>query len=276
MDEGVAAQLVSGADHQIATGNEVVVGGQVGSALNEGDVFVRLTGDAEDVRALLFDLTESLSGTGNSLVDDDGLHLRIIREVDDGLNGGLEFFGEVVGIDGQLDHILAVLRLESLRTAAVVLRLRNGTGHDTDMGAFVFLCSLTAGAKGDYHGQSKQQGKKLFHFFLLKVLAAFPVRSGSGTFSKRKRDPLPFANTICNRFFAVWCFPNRLGQYITFLPILQGLFPENTPVLAKIIPVFPCFRSFRSIFAFYASVCPVFSGQGAFTRTSTVPLRSVR
>ena len=49
------------------------------------------------------------------------------------MNGGLKLFGEVIGIDGQLDHILTVQGLESLGAAAVVLGLRNGAGHDADV-----------------------------------------------------------------------------------------------------------------------------------------------
>ena len=54
-------------------------------------------------------------------------------EVDDGLNGGLQLFGEVVGIDGKLDHLFAVHRLEGFRAAAVVLGLGDGAGDDADM-----------------------------------------------------------------------------------------------------------------------------------------------
>ena len=92
-----------------------------------------LTGDADDVGAALLDLTEGLGRAGNALVDDDCLHVGIVREVDDGLDGGLQLFGEVVGIDGQLDHVRAVHRLEGFRAAAVVLRLGDGTGNDADV-----------------------------------------------------------------------------------------------------------------------------------------------
>ncbi len=73
--EGIAAQLVRGADDQIAAGHEVVVGNQVGSGADLGQILVGLAGDAEDVRAALLDLAESLGGAGNGLVDDDGLHV---------------------------------------------------------------------------------------------------------------------------------------------------------------------------------------------------------
>ena len=48
-----------------------------------------LAGNTENVRAGLFDLTESLGCAWNRLVHDDCLHLRIIRKVDNGLDGGL-------------------------------------------------------------------------------------------------------------------------------------------------------------------------------------------
>ena len=133
MNKGVAAELVRGADDQVAAGNEVVVADEVSSGADLGQVFVGLTGDADDVGAAFLDLTEGLGRAGNALVDDDCLHVGIVREVDDGLNGGLQLFGEVVGIDGQLDHVLAVHCLESLRAAAVVLRLGDGTGNDADV-----------------------------------------------------------------------------------------------------------------------------------------------
>ena len=137
--EGVAAQLVSGADDQITTGHEVVVADQVGSGADLGQILVGLTGDADNVGAGFLDLAESLGGAGNSLVHDDGLHVGIRGQVHDVLDGGLQLLGEVVGIDGQRDHILAILRLESLGAAAVILRLRDGTGHDTDLVGAVLL-----------------------------------------------------------------------------------------------------------------------------------------
>ena len=177
--EGVAAQLVSSADDQVAAGDEVVVADQVSSGADLGQVLMGLTGNADDVRAGLLDLAESLSGAGNSLVHDDGLHLRIGGQVHDVLNGGLQLFGEVVGINGQRDHILAILRLESLGAAAVVLRLRDGAGHDADLVLFggftvvggVVVCAggvvAAAGHQGEHHGQGKQQTQYFFHTYLL-------------------------------------------------------------------------------------------------------------
>ena len=54
MYEGVAAQLVSGADDQVAAGNEVVVADQIGRAADLRQILVALTCDAQDVGAALF------------------------------------------------------------------------------------------------------------------------------------------------------------------------------------------------------------------------------
>ena len=132
-----------------------------------------LTGDADNVGAGFLDLAESLGGAGNSLVHDDGLHVGIRGQVHDVLDGGLQLLGEVVGIDGQRDHILAILSLESLGAAAVVLGLRDGTGHDTDLVgggsiaaivAVVVTIAVSCGGvvaatcrQGEHHGQRQQQ-----------------------------------------------------------------------------------------------------------------------
>ena len=129
-----------------------------------------LTGYADDVGTALFDLAEGLGGAGDSLVDDDGLHLGVVRHVDDGLDGGLKLFGEVVGVDGQLDHVLAVHCLESLGSAAVIFALRNGTGDDADVEVIIVCRKSGRHGKG---GQRKDQRqcqhnrKILFHVFLL-------------------------------------------------------------------------------------------------------------
>ena len=75
MHEGVTAQLVSGADDEVAAGDEVVIADEVSSGADLGQVFVRLTCDAEDVRTAFLDAAESFGGAGNSLVNDDGLHV---------------------------------------------------------------------------------------------------------------------------------------------------------------------------------------------------------
>ena len=136
MDEGVGTEFVGGADHQVTTGDEVVVHHKVSSGADFRQVFVGFTGEAEDIGAAFFDLAESLSGTGDSLVHDDGFHQRIVSEVHDGLDRGFEFFGEVVRVNGEFHNIFAIFSLDGFCTAAVVFRLGDGTGDDADMEIF--------------------------------------------------------------------------------------------------------------------------------------------
>ena len=89
MYKRITAQFMSGTDDQVATGNEVVVADQVSCAANLRKILMSLAGNTENVRAGLFDLTESLGCAWNRLVHDDCFHLRIIRKVDNGLDGGL-------------------------------------------------------------------------------------------------------------------------------------------------------------------------------------------
>ena len=69
---------MSSADNQVAAGNEIVVADQVSRASNLRKVLMALAGNTENVRACLFNLTESLGCAGNGLVHDDCLHLRVV------------------------------------------------------------------------------------------------------------------------------------------------------------------------------------------------------
>ena len=182
--EGVGAQLVSGADDQVAAGDEVVVAHQVCGRTDFRQVLVALAGDAQDVGAALLDLGERLGSAGDRLVDDDGLHQRIVGHVDDGLDRSLQLLGEVVGVGGELHLVLAVLGLNGLRAAQVVLGLGHGTGDDADVpilgrSSVAALLGLVGGAgfrrgrgcvvlaaaagKGQNHHQRQQHAEKLLH-----------------------------------------------------------------------------------------------------------------
>ena len=175
MNKGVAAKLVRGADDEVAAGNEVVVAHEVGSRADLRQILMRLTGDAEDVGATLLDLAEGLGRAGDGLVDDDRLHVGVVGQVDDALDGGLQLFGEVVGIGHEGDVILAVELLERFRAAAVVLRLGDGTGHDTDVNRLLLIVRsvrgvgcvggslVAAGHERKHHDQSEQDTQESFH-----------------------------------------------------------------------------------------------------------------
>ena len=64
------------------------------------------------------------------------------------MNGGLKLFGEVVGIGHECDVILAVELLERFRAAAVVLRLGDGTGHDTDVNRLLLIVRSVRSVRG--------------------------------------------------------------------------------------------------------------------------------
>ena len=67
--------------------------------------------------------------------------------------------------------ILDILLLEGLGAAAVVLGLRDGTGHDADLvghGVIIGLALLfAAGDQGERHDESQQQRNYFFHVYLL-------------------------------------------------------------------------------------------------------------
>lgn len=188
-----AAQLVGGADDQIAAGNEVVVADQIRSGADLRQVLMGLAGDAQDVGPALLDLTERLCGSGDSLVDDDGLDVGIVSQTGDLLNGGLHLIGEVVGIGGQDNAVLAIHRLECLGAAAIVLRLRDGAGDDADLEGIAggigtavtgrgFRAVPTAGGECQQHDGCQQGADYSFHtnlpFFISLIKAhAYFIKS---------------------------------------------------------------------------------------------------
>ena len=140
VDEGVAAELMRSADDQVAAGYEVVVADEVGSGADLGEVLMGLAGDADDIGAAVLDLAERFGGARDGLVNDDRLHERVIRHVNDGLDGSFQLFGEVVGVDCESYLVFTVCRLERFRAAAVVLGLGNRTGYDADVPIFGAFC----------------------------------------------------------------------------------------------------------------------------------------
>jgi hypothetical protein len=88
VNKGVAAQLMGGTNDQIAAGNKVIVADQIGRAADFGKIFVSFACNTQDVRPFFLNSAESFRRAGNRLVNDDGLHLRIVGKVDNRLNGG--------------------------------------------------------------------------------------------------------------------------------------------------------------------------------------------
>ena len=64
------------------------------------------------------------------------------------MDGGLKLFGEVIGIGHEGDVLLTVELLEGLGAAAVVLRLGDGTGHDTDVNRLLLIVRSVRGVGG--------------------------------------------------------------------------------------------------------------------------------
>ena len=133
MNEGIATQLVCRPDQKIATGYEITAYHQIRDRTDLREVFVYLTGNTQNVRTILLDLTKCLRRSVHRLVNDDSFHIRILGQVHDGLHRRVELFGKVVRIDGQRHPVLPVFLLKSLRPPPVVLRLRDRAGDDTDV-----------------------------------------------------------------------------------------------------------------------------------------------
>ncbi len=167
MHECIATKLMSGADDQIAAGHKVIVDSEVCRGLNYRRILVGFTGDGDDVGSSLLDAAESLSGSRNGLVDNDGLHLRIIGETADDADGGLSFVHEVVRIGDVLDDATGrnrtILLDQAFCTTQIIFRLGDGTGNNTyvevtgsGLGCCSFLCTL---CKQETGGQQDAKNK---------------------------------------------------------------------------------------------------------------------
>ncbi|OQA38972.1 MAG: hypothetical protein BWY50_02174 [Spirochaetes bacterium ADurb.Bin315] len=85
------------------------------------------TGDGDDVGALLLDDPKRLGGPGDRLVDDDGLHLRIVGKAGDDADGRLLLIHEVVRIRYVLENTTTcnrtILGDQALCSSQVILGL---------------------------------------------------------------------------------------------------------------------------------------------------------
>ena len=168
VDESLGAELFRCPDDSISAGHEVVGEGQIGRALDDEGVFVRLAGEKENVLVLRADALEGLSGSGDGLVDDDRLHEGIIGEGHDGRNEGLLLGHEIIGIGDVLDHAAgfhgAIFLDKRFRAAEIVLGLGNCSRHDADM---EFSLGLSENVRSSEDEGQRQQNdgelRKLFH-----------------------------------------------------------------------------------------------------------------
>ena len=137
VDEGLAPELLRGVDNEVTARYEVGVYRHVGDGGDDVRIFVGFTCEAKDVVSLLLNAAESFRRSGNSLVDDDDLHLRVVGESRYLRDCRLHLGHEVVGVGEVLDHSavsdVAVLLNHELGAAEVVLALRHGSGYDPDV-----------------------------------------------------------------------------------------------------------------------------------------------
>ena len=166
MDEIGAAQLVGGEDDQIAAGDAVGVNDKIPGRGDDAGILVVLAGKQQDVGPGFADTAERLGRARDSLVDDDGLHQRIVGERSDLGDRRFLLGHEVVGVGDVLDHAavgdVAVTFDQLFRAAKIVLGLRNRARADADVELRRFRRHGGHGPRKQRRGQ--QSNNKLFHY----------------------------------------------------------------------------------------------------------------
>ena len=179
MDEVGAAQLVGGEDDQIAAGEISGVSDKVGRGRDDAGILVVLPGKQQDIGARLANTAERLGRARDSLVDDNGLHQRIVGERSDLGDRRFLLGHEVVGVGDVLDHAavgdVAVTFDQLFRAAKIVLGLRNRARADADV-------KLRRLRRHGGHGprkqrRSQQRRNELFHCYLLRYINFSKKRS---------------------------------------------------------------------------------------------------
>ena len=178
--KGLGALLGSLVHNGGAHGNFVHQHADISSSSDNSGIFCADTGDEQDVVTGFLDLVDGGSSAGNSLHEDNSLHIRVSSHVGHGSDGLLGLGGEVVGISSGDDHV-AVLGLHVLSGLILLLTLGHSAGDDTDLvvhtgsGAAGFALGFclggvtgsAAGDQGENHSQSKKHAQdlvELFHF----------------------------------------------------------------------------------------------------------------
>ena len=166
MDEIGAAQLVGGEDDQIAAGDAVGVNDKIPGRGDDAGILVVLAGKQQDVGPGFADTAERLGRARDSLVDDDGLHQRIVGERSDLGDRRFLLGHEVVGVGDVLDHAavgdVAVTFDQLFRAAKIVLGLRNRARADADVKLRRLRRHGGHGPRKQRRGQ--QSNNKLFHY----------------------------------------------------------------------------------------------------------------
>ena len=96
-------------------------------------ILVRLDEGDLDVGALLANLAGRGDRARDRLADDDHLDVRVVRQADELGDDRLLLVHEVVGVGHVLHVVRAVLLDDHLPGAELVLSLRDGPGHDSDL-----------------------------------------------------------------------------------------------------------------------------------------------
>ncbi len=139
------------------------------------------TGDGDDVGSSLLDAAESLSGSRNSLIDNDCLHFRIIGEAADYADGGLSFVHEVVRIGDVLNDATSgngtILLDQAFSTTKIIFRLGDCTGDNTNMevtGSGLGAGSLYLVQSRNWRQQDAKNRLRSFSLLLFALDGKFP------------------------------------------------------------------------------------------------------
>jgi len=123
MDKCITSKIVSCLYHKISTGNKITVDNKIGHFSDFRKILIRLTCDTYYIRPFFFDLTKCLCSPINCLINDDRLHIGIIRKINNNLNCCVNLLGKIIRIYSKCHLIFTILFLKCLSTSPVILRL---------------------------------------------------------------------------------------------------------------------------------------------------------
>ena len=168
VDEGLCALSSSLVDDGGAHCDLVDQQDHVSSSSDDSGILSSDACDEQDVVTGLLDLVDGSGHAGNSLADDDRLHIGIGSHVGDGSDGLLGLGGEVIGV-GSSDNDVGVGVLQVLSSLVFFLALGHGAGDNADLVASTGVVGTSlaaAGSEGQDHDQSQQHSNQSLHSFL--------------------------------------------------------------------------------------------------------------